>query len=160
MVATSYEQFYGFCGSGFQSAFHRGNGCYRGGVKCQSRQPRAFSPLFIAAMVATRLFGRTPSVTNTFSPLFIAAMVATVVALNVSPGNRALTVRFSSRQWLLPGQRDAPHFHVQPFSPLFIAAMVATGKPTGAWQAYWGTFSPLFIAAMVATNHTIAITVN
>ena len=90
----------------FQSAFHRGNGCYTiiGWVyhKCKlwlsvrfsSRQwllrklvgavilsrRATFSPLFIAAMVATCImFVMMPTSYLPFSPLFIAAMVATML---------------------------------------------------------------------------------
>ena len=86
----------------FQSAFHRGNGCYPDhtlikpgllnlSVRFSSRQwlllmspfwsdnPHlAFSPLFIAAMVATQeLLVESIKHKWPFSPLFIAAMVAT-----------------------------------------------------------------------------------
>ena len=39
----------------------------------------------------------------TFSPLFIAAMVATVLVYMIVDWTIKLSVRFSSRQWLLHG---------------------------------------------------------
>ena len=40
-------------GSDFQSAFHRGNGCYTNGSITDKFQVVTFSPLFIAALTAT-----------------------------------------------------------------------------------------------------------
>ena len=91
----------------FQSAFHRGNGCYQfDGTIGDSIDIMTFSPLFIAAMVATipktadpstipnfqSAFHRgngcylacpsaTPQAIRAFSPLFIAAMVATTTSV-------------------------------------------------------------------------------
>ena len=76
----------------FQSAFHRGNGCYItcGPAGSSTLEGDSFSPLFIAAMVATISFeidfqaaamctGSTLTHNaESFSPLFIAAMVATL----------------------------------------------------------------------------------
>ena len=135
----------------FQSAFHRGNGCYS---KYIWHSPRAgpFSPLFIAAMVATTTKYPQRLTRKAFSPLFIAAMVATIL-------------------WNLA------EFGLPSFSPLFIAAMVATNpknsmiavqklifqsafhRGNGCYfiriasnRSINCAFSPLFIAAMVATS--------
>ena len=111
----------------FQSAFHRGNGCYDSSSEQLSQLLWPFSPLFIAAMVATG-----------------ARFVGTPIV-------RLLSVRFSSRQWLLLHRDKGTRRHYRPFSPLFIAAMVATTTvPRIAGQLL--PFSPLFIAAMVATS--------
>ena len=56
MVATLHPIVTMPSDSGFQSAFHRGNGCYINESKqIESRLFNSFSPLFIAAMVATAL---------------------------------------------------------------------------------------------------------
>ena len=93
-----------------------------------------FSPLFIAAMVATDDCNYScAGGFSAFSPLFIAAMVATVVG------------RADWRTW-------------NTFSPLFIAAMVATvwARQLHPLSAFILPFSPLFIAAMVATDLAIS----
>ena len=61
----------------FQSAFHRGNGCYTTLIFPSIQTVMTFSPLFIAAMVATVYNEDGSLVYRAFSPLFIAAMVAT-----------------------------------------------------------------------------------
>ena len=61
----------------FQSAFHRGNGCYNIIILSAKSGIAAFSPLFIAAMVATINQKSSGNFALSFSPLFIAAMVAT-----------------------------------------------------------------------------------
>ena len=86
----------------FQSPFHRGNGCYKVRRDFSLTCMRAFSPLFIGAMVATVPVSPGNFVRKyTFSPLFIGAMVAT------------------RRRWQIARI-------VKSFSPLFIGAMVAT----------------------------------
>ena len=178
MVATNAQSAKGITYYVFQSAFHRGNGCYNLpqphlvidlhlSVRFSSRQwlllivpnldrrpDRSFSPLFIAAMVATNAETNTPAARKSFSPLFIAAMVATNDFIETLVTIKALSVRFSSRQWLL---LDVPYVDtlvLDAFSPLFIAAMVATNAETNT-PAARKSFSPLFIAAMVATNDFI-----
>ena len=86
----------------------------------------SFSPLFIGAMVATRIPSDGGKLRFAFSPLFIGAMVATDVA------------RFGEDRT------------VYTFSPLFIGAMVATAF-TPSRRCTFAPFSPLFIGAMVAT---------
>ena len=62
----------------FQSAFHRGNGCYKGILSIAKISPdNTFSPLFIAAMVATTYKIKSSDDLERLSVLFIAAMVAT-----------------------------------------------------------------------------------
>ena len=62
----------------FQSAFHRGSGCYYRITLQDSEAFAAFSPLFIAAVVVTRDYSADGCVIDTsFSPLFIAAVVVT-----------------------------------------------------------------------------------
>ena len=60
----------------FQSAFHRGSGCYRNSNRNRRIEYETFSPLFIAAVVVTQQPMRHVVISN-------------------------LSVRFSSRQWLL-----------------------------------------------------------
>ena len=83
MVATA--GFFRYRRVNFQSAFHRGNGCYRDRKFAKfidransSHQGEASVRLFIAAMVATMRYSYKEAVGNvSFSPLFIGAMVAT-----------------------------------------------------------------------------------
>ena len=74
MVATPLFPFGGHAGEViFQSAFHRGNGCYAQYACLGHTHFVPFSPLFIAAMVdliAVLAY-------KILCPLFIAAMVAT-----------------------------------------------------------------------------------
>ena len=86
----------------FQSAFHRGNGCYSWVVAQKPRFGVAFSPLFIGAMVATPLWWTRSSLCD------------------------PLSVPFSSGQWLLLVEIFSKRIAVSTFSPLFIGAMVAT----------------------------------
>ena len=65
------------------------------------RKVSAFSPLFIAAMVATAGVLGFDYLRLAFSPLFIAAMVATELGVTFLHRYQVLSVRFSSRQWLL-----------------------------------------------------------
>ena len=73
----------------FQSPFHRGNGCYKlNGYWRLYKYANPFSPLFIGAMVATRLELSNIYLTlKPFSPLFIGAMVATMVLLQYTTGD-------------------------------------------------------------------------
>ncbi len=133
----------------FQSAFHRGTHCYSP-KQVALRFGQTFSPLFIAALTATRpLDVELIAFENSFSPLFIAALTAT------KNGDVVMIIVFS-------------------FSPLFIAALTATigfecpvcrcsdfqsafHRGTHCYSArasprrFWLTFSPLFIAALTAT---------
>ena len=138
----------------FQSAFHRGNGCYQSFMQHQTLE--------------------------TFSPLFIGAMVAT--------NNAYLSVRFSSRQWLLlhafivvsgqthgfilhfaTGHNFQSAFHrgngcyeVMRLRAIRYTHSLSVPFSSGQWLllssqflrssiATW-SFSPLFIGAMVATR--------
>ena len=92
---------------------------------------------------------------DSFSPLFIAAMVATQRNCRLSCRQTKLSVRFSSRQWLLLLRERFRILKCYPFSPLFIAAMVATSFALLKSALVPITFSPLFIAAMVATTHQV-----
>ena len=77
MVATGTDGADGAVGSTFQSAFHRGNGLLQ------------------------HLNWLLPQLRELSGPLFIAAMVATRLARFRQAEQPDLSVRFSSRQWLL-----------------------------------------------------------
>ena len=112
----------------FQSAFHRGNGCYFEYPSRRNDGSYSFSPLFIAAMVAT---------------LNILAVVMTA---------HILSVRFSSRQWLLLGMCKGELLYFNDFQSAFHrgnGCYISTLRLLGD---RWTPFSPLFIAAMVATR--------
>ena len=126
MVATNCSAFSSSIQGYFQSAFHRGNGCYNMQWRDWLCHFSTFSPLFIAAMVATCGRGSVAGSLPTFSPLFIAAMVATLNWMQRAVCHLVLSVRFSSRQWLLLCNGAVVISKTHPFSPLFIAAMVAT----------------------------------
>ena len=90
----------------FQSAFHRGNGCYR---------------------------SETPSHTHqyNFQSAFHRGNGCYQAYLDLGLVKKPLSVRFSSRQWLLPHVGRISRQPHRPFSPLFIAAMVATLPESG-----------------------------
>ena len=134
----------------FQSAFHRGNGCYR--IQMGSRYTPTLSVRFSSRQWLLPFLA-------VFVPLAPALFQSAFHRGNgcykgrmAAPHNLdGLSVRFSSRQWLLPTIHAQIKDIEVTFSPLFIAAMVATYPPPESHSASTRPFSPLFIAAMVAT---------
>ena len=99
------------CGSrknecSFQSAFHRGNGCYK---RIMQALQYVIQTQFFSVRFSSRQWllldikpNQSAGITlNAFSPLFIGAMVATTNAIERHGVPNCLSVRFSSRQWLL-----------------------------------------------------------
>ena len=151
MVATTYETKVKTYFERFQSPFHRGNGCYLTKARITTKSTKTFSPLFIGAMVATWK-GHPDSLDNVhFQSPFHRGNGCYYLIKQYERMFAQLSVRFSSRQWLLLLSYISGH-RVRQLSVRFSsAAMVATrkrGTPSGHVTFL---FSPLFIAAMVAT---------
>ena len=113
--------------SHFQSAFHRGNGCYGHDI-VRARLPCQYvwlSVRFSSRQWLLHFYSQRPCPARlyvAFSPLFIAAMVAThACGAGVSMILRSLSVRFSSRQWLLP-LKPAPNSVEERYRLIFQSA--------------------------------------
>ena len=85
----------------FQSAFHRGNGCYYS-APTAGRQVRTFSPLFVGAMVATYDNTTLKLWLDTFQSPFRRGNGCYNRAITHWRACGILSVPFSSGQWLLP----------------------------------------------------------
>ena len=116
----------------------------------------SFSPLFIAAMVATEPAETALTPKTAFSPLFIAAMVATANALGCGTRIRYFQSAFHRGNGCYYFPYEKIEAAMDTFSPLFIAAMVATQWRRREYRKRLSPFSPLFIAAMVATDLAIS----
>ncbi len=112
----------------FQSAFHRGRGCYL--LELYENEPieESFSPLFIAVEVVTM---KNPSISittyGTFSPLFIAVEVVTQVEKSSRLDLRIFQSAFHRGRGCYSRCPVACQYaSVVSFSPLFIAVEVVT----------------------------------
>ena len=110
----------------FQSAFHRGNGCYRvinSGIISSMYFQSAFhrgNGCYLSSMVYC------PNSNPFFQSAFHRGNGCYCGCASRSAKSRFLSVRFSSRQWLLLNHSMPNGVQHVSFSPLFIAAMVAT----------------------------------
>ena len=120
----------------FQSPFHRGNGCYGGPHIEVNTRDKTFSPLFIGAMVATRLNSEGITQSQAFQSPFHRGNgcyyencigIGAGLPFFQSPFHRGNGCYIKRMCWEL---RDK-----NAFSPLFIGAMVATAINTAQLMA-------------------------
>ena len=109
----------------FQSAFHRGTHCYRG-VQLRQQKINALSVRFSSRhSLLPRVLDSNPLASSTFSPLFIAALTAT----KGMPSRQRRFTCFQSafHRGTHCYLEDFYHWYLlTTFSPLFIAALTAT----------------------------------
>ena len=77
MVTTQYDVLIALTVIRLSVPFSSGQWLLQSGMSCVVYLLLTFSPLFIGAMVATRLVTSLPMDSLAFSPLFVGAMVAT-----------------------------------------------------------------------------------
>ena len=134
----------------FQSAFHRGTHCYSVSIQFNTRRLQLSVRFSSRHSLLLRMMQNAYRCREAFSPLFIAALTATKCKNISFPSGFALSVRFSSRHSLLRDLALIRFTASDSFSPLFIAALTATKHRCRA-QCRQYAFSPLFIAALTAT---------
>ena len=126
MVATAHLLFYQQTFQVFQSAFHRGNGCYNNVPFVEYWKIGIFQSAFHRGNGCYQAQALQKLLKDVFQSAFHRGNGCYNVNLTLHNGIQLLSVRFSSRQWLLLVKNGEQELSQSAFSPLFIGAMVAT----------------------------------